>query len=113
MPVRPARCYKRIKGPPYTREEYVHGAPMIQIPKFDMGTTSAVARAAFSMVAKLVVEERGQIRMQALEAARQMASKYLTKYVGDANYYMRLNSVPHHDQRENSMLAMACADRLK
>jgi len=94
MPVRPARCYKRIKGPPYTREEYIHGAPMIQIPKFDMGTTSAAARAAFSMVAKLVVEERGQIRMQALEAARQMASKYLTKYVGDANYYMRLDSVP-------------------
>jgi large subunit ribosomal protein L10e len=113
MPVRPARCYKRIKGPPYTREEYIHGAPMIQIPKFDMGTTSAAARAAFSMVAKLVVEERGQIRMQALEAARQMASKYLTKYVGDANYYMRLDSVPHHVLRENRMLAMAGADRLQ
>jgi large subunit ribosomal protein L10e len=113
MPARPARCYKRIKGPPYTREEYIHGAPMIQIPKFDMGTTSAAARASFPMVAKLVVEERGQIRMQALEAARQMASKYLTKYVGDANYYMRLNVVPHHVLRENRMLAMAGADRLQ
>jgi large subunit ribosomal protein L10e len=60
-----------------------------------------------------VVEERGQIRMQALEAARQMASKYLTKYVGDANYYMRLDSVPHHVLRENRMLAMAGADRLQ
>lgn len=113
MPVRPARCYRRIKGPPYTREEYIHGAPMIQIPKFDMGATSAAARAAFSMVAKLVVEERGQIRMQALEAARQMAYKYLSKYVGDANYYLRLNVVPHHVLRENRMLAMAGADRLQ
>ena len=113
MPVRPARCYKRIKGPPYTREEYIHGAPMIQIPKFDMGTTSAATRTAFTMTAKLVVEERGQIRMQALEAARQMASKYLTKYVGDANYYLRLNVVPHHVLRENRMLAMAGADRLQ
>ncbi|MEM1787409.1 MAG: 50S ribosomal protein L16 [Pyrobaculum sp.] len=113
MPVRPARCYKRIKGPPYTREEYIHGAPMIQIPKFDMGTTSGAARYSFRLVAKLVAEERGQIRMQALEAARQMAYKYLAKYVGDANYYLRLNVVPHHVLRENRMLAMAGADRLQ
>lgn len=113
MPVRPARCYKRIKGPPYTREEYIHGAPMIQIPKFDMGVTSASARQNFTMVAKLVVLEQGQIRMQALEASRQIASKYLTKYVGDENYYLRLNVVPHHVLRENRMLAMAGADRLQ
>jgi LSU ribosomal protein L10AE len=86
---------------------------MIQIPKFDMGVTSAAARAAFTMTAKLIVEERGQIRMQALEAARQIASKYLSKYVGDTNYYLRLNVVPHHVLRENRMLAMAGADRLQ
>ncbi|MFN7105531.1 MAG: 50S ribosomal protein L16 [Pyrobaculum sp.] len=113
MPVRPARCYKRIKGPPYTREEYIHGAPMIQIPKFDMGTTSPEGRAGFTMVGRLVAEEGGQIRMQALEAARQMAYKYLSKYVGDANYYLRLDVVPHHVLRENRMLAMAGADRLQ
>lgn len=113
MPVRPARCYKRIKGPPYTREEYIHGAPMIQIPKFDMGNTKASARARFPMVAKLIVEEAGQIRMQALEAARQMAYKYLAKYVGDENYYLRLNVIPLHVLRENRMLAMAGADRLQ
>ncbi|MFN3804068.1 MAG: 50S ribosomal protein L16 [Pyrobaculum sp.] len=113
MPVRPARCYRRIKGPPYAREEYIHGAPMIQIPKFDMGTTAPEGRAGFTMVGRLVAEERGQIRMQALEAARQMAYKYLSKYVGDANYYLRLDVIPHHVLRENRMLAMAGADRLQ
>jgi len=113
MPVRPGRCYRRIKGPPYTREEYIHGAPMIQIPKFDMGATSVAVRVAFPMVAKLVAKERGQIRMQALEAARQMAYKYLSKYVGDTNFYLRLNVVPFHVLRENKMLAMAGADRLQ
>ncbi len=113
MPVRPARCYRRIKGPSYTREEYIHGAPMIQIPKFEMGVTSSSGRVGFAASAKLVAEERGQIRMQSLEAARQMAYKYLSKYVGDSNYYFKLVVVPHHVLRENRMLAMAGADRLQ
>ncbi|MCC6021050.1 MAG: 50S ribosomal protein L16 [Thermoproteaceae archaeon] len=113
MPQRPGRCYRRIKGPPYARAEYIHGAPVIQIPKFDMGAASAAERARLTMVAKLVSRERGQIRMQALEAARQAAYRYLSGRIGDANFYLRLNVVPHHVLRENRMLAMAGADRLQ
>lgn len=113
MPVRPARCYRRIKGPPYTRLEYIHGAPYVQIPKFDMGNTSQAGRQAFTMTARLIVEARGQIRAQALEAARQMAYKYLSTTITDANYYFRLEVYPHHVIRENKMLAMAGADRLQ
>jgi large subunit ribosomal protein L10e len=113
MPVRPARCYRRIKGPPYTRLEYIHGAPYVQIPKFDMGNASPSAREAFTMAARLLSETRGQIRAQALEAARQMAYKYLSVKVGDPNYYFRLEVYPHHVIRENKMLAMAGADRLQ
>lgn len=113
MPLRPARCYRRIKGPPYTKLDYIHGAPYVQIPKFDMGNTSRAAREGFSVVAKLVSAEAGQIRMQALEAARQIAYKYLSVKVGDANYYFRLEVYPHHVLRENKMLAMAGADRLQ
>ncbi len=113
MPLRPGRCYRYFSGPPYTREEYIHGAPYVQIPKFDMGATSAAARARFDTVVKLVAEEIGQIRMNALEAARQMAFKYLNKVLGQDNFYFRINVYPFHVLRENKMLAMAGADRLQ
>ncbi len=113
MPVRPGRCYRHFSGPPYTRLEYIHGAPMVQIPKFDMGATSGSERARFNMVARLVAREQGHIRAQALEAARQMSYKYLSRTIGDQNFYLRINVYPHHVLRENKMLAMAGADRLQ
>ncbi|MEM4476562.1 MAG: 50S ribosomal protein L16, partial [Desulfurococcaceae archaeon] len=27
MPLRPGRCYRHFSGPPYTRKEYIPGAP--------------------------------------------------------------------------------------
>ncbi len=113
MPLRPGRCYRYFSGPPYTRIEYIHGAPYVQIPKFDMGATSAAARARFDTVVKLIAEEVGQIRMNALEAARQMAFKYLNRILGQENFYLRINVYPFHVLRENKMLAMAGADRLQ
>ena len=112
-PLRPGRCYRYFSGPPYTRAEYIHGAPYVQIPKFDMGATSAVDRARFDTVIKLIAEEIGQIRMNALEAARQMAFKYLSRTIGEPNFYLRINVYPFHVLRENKMLAMAGADRLQ
>jgi len=113
MPARPGRCYRQLESPPYTRLEYIHGAPMVQIPKFDMGATSERERQKFDVVVKLVAKEQGQIRAQALEAARQISYKYLTKSVGEQNFFMRLTKYPHHVLRENKMLAMAGADRLQ
>jgi large subunit ribosomal protein L10e len=78
-----------------------------------MGNPSLVARDGFTMVAQLISETAGQIRVQALEAARQIVYKYLSTKVGDANYYFRLAVYPHHVLRENKMLAMAGADRLQ
>ena len=112
-PLRPGRCYRYFSGPPYTRTEYIHGAPYVQIPKFDMGATSAADRARFDTVVKLIAEEIGQIRMNALEAARQMAFKYLSRTIGESNFYLRINVYPFHVLRENKMLAMAGADRLQ
>ncbi|WP_069807391.1 50S ribosomal protein L16 [Vulcanisaeta thermophila] len=112
MPLRPGRCYRRLKRP-YTRTEYIAGAPYVQIPKFELGNTSPKERARFDFVVELVNEEVGQIRMNALEAARQMAYKYLSKYVGDPNFYLKINVYPFHVIRENKMLAMAGADRLQ
>ncbi|ADN49424.1 50S ribosomal protein L16 [Vulcanisaeta distributa] len=112
MPLRPGRCYRRLKRP-YTRTEYIAGAPYVQIPRFELGNTKPRERARFDYVAELVAEETGQIRANALEAARQMAYKYLSKYVGDPNFYLKINVYPFHVIRENKMLAMAGADRLQ
>mgnify|MGYP001770674223 CR=1 FL=1 len=112
MPLRPARCYRRLERP-YTRLEYIHGAPYVQIPRFEMGATKAKDRARFNTVVKLIVLKSGQIRVNALEAARQMAYKYLSKVLTDQNFYFKITKYPHHVIRENKMLAMAGADRLQ
>jgi len=112
VPLRPGRCYRRLERP-YTRMEFIHGAPYVQVPKFDLGATSPNDRIRFDTVVKLVAESIGQIRANALEASRQMAYKYLSKVVGDTNFYMRINVYPFHVVRENKMLAMAGADRLQ
>ncbi|MEM2235096.1 MAG: 50S ribosomal protein L16, partial [Desulfurococcaceae archaeon] len=40
MPLRPGRCYRHFSGPPYTRKEYIPGAPPPKITKFTMGNLS-------------------------------------------------------------------------
>jgi LSU ribosomal protein L10AE len=112
MPLRPGRCYRRLKRP-YTRTEYIAGAPYVQIPRFELGNTKARERVRFDYIVELVTEGTGQIRANALEAARQMAYKYLSKYVGDPDFYLKITKYPFHVIRENKMLAMAGADRLQ
>lgn len=109
MPLRPGRCYRYLDTPPYTRTEYIDGAPQPKITKFDMGSPGK----QFSVQIDLVSEERGLIRHNALEAARVMANKYLSATIKDENYHLRVVKYPHHIIRENKMLAMAGADRLQ
>ncbi len=109
MPLRPGRCYRRISTPPYTKLEYIGSIPPVTIPKFDLGNS----RGDFAYTLRLVVERGGQIRQNALEAARQIANKYLASKLGEQNYFMRICVYPHHILRENKMLAMAGADRLQ
>jgi len=109
MPLRPARCYRRFDTPPYTRLEYIKSIPPVTIPKFDLGNPSG----QFDCTLKLVVMRSGQVRQNALEAARQMANKYLSSKLGEQNYFLRISVFPHHILRENKMMAMAGADRLQ
>ncbi|MCE4619856.1 MAG: 50S ribosomal protein L16 [Desulfurococcales archaeon] len=111
MPLRPARCYTHFSGPPYTRKEYIHGVPQPKIMKFEMGNREVMEKAEIK--GELIVLEAGQIRHNALEAARIAVSKYLSQTVGDANYYFRVRVYPHHVLRENKMMAFAGADRLQ
>ncbi len=109
MPLRPGRCYRHFGTPPYTRKEYIKSQPPVLIPKFDLGNP----RGDFPFTLRLVIEKPGQIRANALEAARQHANRYMSKKVGEQNYHMRIVTFPHHILRENKMMAMAGADRLQ
>jgi len=109
MPLRPGRCYRRIKGPPYTRLEYISSIPPVNIAKFEDGDPHG----NFDITLHLVVLEDGQIRSNALEAARVIAIRYLSTEVGSQNYFFKLRVFPHHILRENKMIAGAGADRLQ
>jgi len=109
MPLRPGRCYRHFGTPPYTRKEYIKSIPPVMIPKFDLGNL----KGDFPVIVKLVSKEAGQIRMNAIEAARIISHKYLASKVGENNYHLRISIYPHHILRENKMMAMAGADRLQ
>ncbi len=111
MPLRPARCYTHFSGPPYTRKEYIHGVPQPKITKFEMGNREMMDHA--EVKGELIAIEAGQIRHNALEAARIAVNKYLSSTVGDQNFYFRIRVYPHHVLRENKMMAFAGADRLQ
>ncbi|MEM0000990.1 MAG: 50S ribosomal protein L16 [Desulfurococcaceae archaeon] len=109
MPLRPARCYTHFGGPPYTRKEYIPGIPPPKVTKFEMGDIHK----DYDYEVTLIVEEAGQIRHNALEAARVMTLKNLTKKLGENNFFLKVKAYPHHVIRENKMLAFAGADRLQ
>jgi large subunit ribosomal protein L10e len=109
MPLRPARCYKDVNKPPYTRREYIDGVPPPKITKFVMGNTQG----DYDHVVKLVSLEKAQIRHNALEAGRIMAHKYLSQNYGEDKYMLIIRQYPHHILRENKMMAFAGADRLQ
>lgn len=111
MPLKPARCYTHFSGPPYTRVEYIAGAPPPKITKFELGNRSVQESA--DLKAELVAIEAGQIRDNALEAMRVIVNKNLTRLLGENNYYMRVKLYPHHVLREHKMMAFAGADRLQ
>ncbi|PSN84507.1 50S ribosomal protein L16 [Candidatus Marsarchaeota G2 archaeon ECH_B_SAG-F08] len=108
MPLRPARCYRRIDTPPYTRKEYIAGVPNPKITKFDFGNS----KAKFEYQLDFVVDERGQVRHNSLESARMAIHKTLSS-LGEENYFFKVRKYPHQVLRENRMMAFAGADRMQ
>ncbi len=113
MALRPGRTLKELKRP-FTRESkkkprksYVVGVPHSRIHVFDMGNRDA----SFNTSVFLVSESAVQIRSNALESARIVASRYVEKKVGLENYRMKILVYPHHVLREHSIATGAGADR--
>jgi len=98
-----------MESPPYTRREYIDGIPDPKIRKFTHGNPSR--RFQYELV--LVAKKAGQVRHNALEAARVATNKYLETKLGRANYFFRVVPYPHHVLRENKMIFGAGADRLQ
>ena len=110
MGKRPAHCYTKIRGPANTRtKKYVRGFAGSKIVMFDMGNKAK----DFSVEMHLVGLEACQVRHMAIEAARQVVNRILSKRLSRDDYHFRIRVHPHHVLRENKMMAFAGADRMQ
>ncbi|MHA1124189.1 MAG: 50S ribosomal protein L16 [Candidatus Heimdallarchaeota archaeon] len=109
MARRPARCYTKIAGPPYTRKKYVRSVPGSKITSYEAGNKGA----PFPISVSLFTKEQCQIRHVALDATRMMSNRHMQNRAGPENYHLIIKIYPHHILRENKMMAFAGADRLQ
>jgi len=113
MGLRPGRCYHSLKKKPYTRISihrprisYVKGVPANKIHQFEVGK-----KGKYPLIFFLEAKYDIQIRSNSLEAARVSITKYLTKHLGENEFFLKVLVYPHHVLRENSMATGAGADR--
>jgi large subunit ribosomal protein L10e len=109
MARKPAKMYRKIVGPAYTRKHYMGGIPGSKISQYDTGNLSS----DFEVAVSLTADEPCQIRHTALEAARIAANRYLMKSTGRLNFRLKLRLYPHQVLRENKMATGAGADRVQ
>ncbi len=112
MALRPGRTMREIERP-YTRisyktprKSYVAGAPQPRIHHFEMGK-----KGSYELTLYLIAKKSVQIRDNALEAARIVAHKYLSKKIPGGNYFLKIIAYPHHVIREKPIATGAGADR--
>ncbi len=113
MALRPGRAVRRLKRP-WTRisirkpkMSYVVGVPHPRIHIFEMGNRNK----QFDTAMYLTINNRIQLRENALESARVVANKYLEKVIGIDNYFFKLLVYPHQVLREHTLATGAGADR--
>lgn len=105
---KPNSMYRQIKGPAYTRREYMGGVPASRITQFDLGNRSG----DFPIELSLVAKETCHIRHTALEAARITANRTISRKAGPIGYHLKIRIYPHHVLRENKQATGAGADRV-
>jgi len=109
---RPARCYRYCKNKPYIKSRYCRGVPDPKIRIYDVGRKDAPVD-DFPLVVHLCSGEQEQLSSEALEAARIVVNKYMTKVAGKDAFHLRVRVHPFHVLRINKMLSCAGADRLQ
>lgn len=93
-------------GMPYSRLEFISGAPGVKISKFKLGAGE------YDFGIRMVSQENGLVRQEALEAARIAINNRLQKLLGEENYVLVIRVFPHIILREHRFLTGAGADRL-
>ncbi len=104
-----AKNFRKIKGMPYTRREYIGGVPGVKIVKFTMGNPEG----DFDYRVELLNMREAQIRHNALEAARVAANRVLEEALGASNYILKVVPYPHQVLREHKRINVAQADRFQ
>ena len=112
MARKPARMYRRVKGPAYTRRKFTGGVPNNRILTFHVGNRRAAETGEFKMELNLFADESCQIRHTALEAARVISNSTIRNVAGMEGYALRIHTYPHHILRENKQATGAGADRV-
>jgi len=112
MTLRPGRTTKQLERP-YTRvsrskprKSYVVGVPFPKTHQFEMGSRLG----DYNVTLHLVSKESAQIRDNALEASRIVATRFLETKLG-TNFFFKILVFPHHVIREHSIAQGAGADR--
>jgi len=104
-----ARNFREIKGMSYSRRKYMRGVPGSKIVKFTMGNPTG----KFDCTVELINLKDGQIRNNALEAARIAANRLLELKLGRENFKLRIIPFPHQVLREHKRINVAQADRFQ
>ncbi|MEM3227851.1 MAG: 50S ribosomal protein L16 [Candidatus Micrarchaeaceae archaeon] len=89
------------------KKNYIKALPHTSLLIFKMGKDDP----SFDTRLLLVPEQKVQLRSNALEAARQVANKYLEANILN-NYFFRVMVFPHNVIREHKMASGAGADRI-
>jgi large subunit ribosomal protein L10e len=103
-----ASNFRVKKNMSYTRRKYMGGIPGSKIVKFTMGN----ATREFTHTVELVNLKDGQIRHNAMEAAR-IAANRVMEPLGRENFFLKIIPFPHQVLREHKRINVAQADRFQ
>ena len=104
MARKPAKMYRRLKGPAYTRRKYIGGVPNYRIHQFHVGNRRAAETGEFKMELNLVADESCQIRHTAWLLVLFLIQPSEN---GAQNYALRVHTTPLCTEREqNRQLAL-------
>ncbi len=114
MKTRPARTCRNITSQAWSRyslrkpkKNYVRALPHTSLLVFKMG----VDKPDYDVQMHLSAKDDIQLRSNSLEAARQVANKYLERELPNG-YYFRVLTYPHNVIREKKRATGAGADRI-
>lgn len=114
MKLRPARTMRYLKSQAWARysvkkprKNYVKALPHTSLLIFRMGNS----KQSYDTMLTLNADHYVQVRSNSLEAARQVANKYLEREL-QTNYFFRIIAYPHNVIREKKRATGAGADRL-